>query len=106
MSNDLAAIAYHRLSGNLENPSIDKGIVEFMSDLCEIERELLEFETEIANIELGKTGYSATSALAKFDSRHNLFVEEIEIAYHAIILGQANRLDRYSANDHTRQTNN
>lgn len=97
-------IASHRLSYQGEYRDVDPGVREFMRTLCDLEADLLEFETEISNQDLGITGWTATRNLTDLESEHNGYVVEINSAFEAVVRGRPTLLDRYTGDKHHHRT--
>lgn len=98
------SIAYHRLNHTGDPKDVDKGVVEFMQQLCELEEDLLEFEAEVSKEPIDLTGVRATRRLDTLEERHSKFQEEIRQAHHAIVMKSPFRLERNPAKDSTRRT--
>lgn len=104
MVSEHRGIAFERLSYEGEPHTVDEGIVAFMETLCDLEKELLEFETKVSELEIDYTGWQATHELASLEAEHSEFVNDLQTAHRMVILKHLTRFDRYDSEKHTRRT--
>lgn len=98
-------ISYH-LNYPEEYRDVDDGIIEFMEELCKMEEELLELETEVSNQPIGISGLTATSELRKLETKQNKLATEIRDAYDAVHKFKLNLFSRNPADEYTQRTRN
>lgn len=97
------AIAYNVLNAG---DNADKGVVAFMDALLEIEEELVNIESEVADLIIDVTGYQAQSDLTEFESEYVRIAHKISTAKKAIFSHRLHDLERYNSDFHTNRTRN
>ena len=107
---DTMAVYHSKISYHLSYPEeytdVDDGIIEFMEELCKIEEELLELETEVSNQPIGISGWTATNELRKLEAKQNELATEIREAYNAVHELKLNLFSRNPAEEYNQRTRN